>query len=96
LNLVREGTAGTAFASTAEFRLGRYGATGINSQSTMELWLGNGASNVADTRVMTVRGNGRINMPLMPTFTSNASAITGSLVVGDLYKTAAGAVRIVV
>jgi hypothetical protein len=42
----------------------------------------------------TIKSNGRINMAGVPIFASNAAAITGGLVAGDLYRSATGVLNI--
>jgi hypothetical protein len=42
----------------------------------------------------TIKSNGRINMSAIPTFASNAAAITGGLVQGDIYRSATGVLSI--
>ncbi len=93
LRMAREGTAGTAYNMTAEWRMGRWAAT-LGAASQAELWLGNGNTNTPNTRVIHFRSNGHINTPLLPTFNNDAQAGTGGLVAGDWYKTNAGDLKI--
>lgn len=85
LRLAREQVGSVSWAQTAEFRLGKFEAN-INAKTSLELWLGNGSSWVSDVKVMELRSNGRVNMPLLPVFSNNTQAIAGGLVAGDLYR----------
>ena len=38
--------------------------------------------------------DGQLNMLNVPTFADNAAAVTGGLILGDVYKTATGELRI--
>lgn len=48
------------------------------------------------TTRMTLKGSGALNMVNATTYANNAAALAGGLVAGDVYKTAAGELRIVV
>lgn len=46
--------------------------------------------------VFAAKHSGTLSMPILPTYANNAAAITGGLIVGDVYKTSTGELRIVV
>jgi hypothetical protein len=73
---------------------------GSNAQNTsLDFLVGQGtAATDALVRVLRLsyRGGGVMSAPTMPTYADNAAAVSGGLAVNDLYKTAAGDVRIVV
>ena len=58
--------------------------------------VGIGGSTGSRANAFAVRDSGTLEAKSLPTFADNAAAITGSMSVGQMYKTAAGAVRIVV
>jgi hypothetical protein len=48
------------------------------------------------TNFVVNNATGRISLPGLPTYADNAAALTGGLVANNVYKTAAGELRIVV
>ncbi len=61
LRLTRPGDSGTKWNASAELALGTY-AAGINSQSQLDFRLGNGGNNTADQTVLSLRGDGRVEV----------------------------------
>ncbi|WP_019517147.1 hypothetical protein [Sphingomonas sp. Mn802worker] len=54
----------------------------------------NTTSATGGTRQFSVRGNGVVTMPSLPTYATDSAAGTGGLVAGDVYKTSTGELRI--
>lgn len=90
---VREQVGGISWGQTVEFRLGKW-ANDVNARTSLEIWLGNTSTWTANTKVMHMRSDGRINTPLLPVFANNAAAVTGGLDVGDWYRTPGGVLQI--
>jgi len=72
--------------------------TGANSQDVGLEFLISSASSASEALRIgaTIKHNGSVSYPLLPTYADNAAALAGGLVAGDTYKTATGEVRIVV
>ena len=61
LRIARTGTNGSKYPATVDFQLGTYSAS-LNSQTRMDITLGNGATAVPDATVMTLLGNGLVGI----------------------------------
>lgn len=93
LNLAREGIAGITWASSAEFRLGKFLA-GINAASLLQIVLGNGTTNMANVVVAEFQSNGWVRLNNLPVFANDAAAGVGGLTAGFLYRTPAGILQV--
>lgn len=60
------------------------------------LQIGTGASTSTRSNALTARQSGQIEMKALPVYADNASALAGGLVIGSLYRTAAGDVKITI
>lgn len=61
LRITRQGTSGTKWPLTASMQLGSY-ANGANAQTQLDIAVGNGATPIPDTKVMTLLGNGNVGI----------------------------------
>jgi hypothetical protein len=99
---------GTNTQSTGTFKAERIAPT-INQTGSAgytafelditETALGSGTKRLIDLRVggvsqFIVDNAGKVTAPFLPTYPDNASAISGGLAVGDIYKTSTGELRI--
>ncbi len=50
----------------------------------------------ARTGVLSIRNTLTVNFQNLPTYATNAAAVTGGLIAGDAYKTSTGEMRVVV
>jgi hypothetical protein len=77
-------------------------AIGMFSQYTspqadhVMLQIGIGISSSTRGNALTVRRSGKVELPLLPVFADVAAATTGGLAAGDVFRTAAGDLKIVV
>jgi len=58
--------------------------------------VGNGANAASRSNAFAVRESGIVEMPDLPTYANNAAALGGGMIAGQVYKTAAGALLVVV
>ena len=57
------GTTSNKYPVSADLKIGSYATTGANAQSQLDIALGNGATGTPDVTVMSLLGNGNINIP---------------------------------
>jgi hypothetical protein len=70
-------------------------ATNDNGRGYLGFWTTDTVSPYSHER-MRIKSTGVINMSALPTYADNATAVSGGLVAGDIYKTATGELRIIV
>ncbi|MDO7873170.1 hypothetical protein Q5H93_00375 [Hymenobacter sp. ASUV-10] len=85
LRLTRPGTSGTKWPASAELALGTY-ATGVSSQSQLDFRLGNDGNAAADQTVLTLRGDGRVNVPGKVTTSATGAANMLAAAYGNVYS----------
>jgi hypothetical protein len=62
LRLRREGEGGVSYASTADFGIARYEASGTNSRTRLDIKLGHAGTNTTDTTVMSLLSSGAVGI----------------------------------
>jgi hypothetical protein len=86
LRLTRPGTGGSKWNASAELALGTY-AAGINSQSQLDFRLGNGGNNAADQTVLSLRGDGQVEVGQAVTTPATGAANVLAAGYGAVYGT---------